>query len=115
MKCRKYELALKDYEEVLRTRPEQYLGYIGIAKVYEEQKQYKLALINYEKATKICNSVEIVQKRGICYCKNKCYEEGFKDLSFCDSLDYMSAESYLYLGKIYSKKSDVSNAVICLE
>jgi len=31
MKCRKYELALKDYEEVLRARPDQYLGYIGIA------------------------------------------------------------------------------------
>lgn len=87
--------------------------YYEIAKVYEEQQNYKKAIEYYNAYLNIQYVNDLLYDRALCYIKIGDFNLAIKDLEKYLSTT-QNALAYNYLGYLYNKTNDTTKAIDCL-
>jgi tetratricopeptide (TPR) repeat protein len=115
----KYDLALSDYNEVIKRRPDLSDGYTFRGEVYIVQNQLDLALFDFNKAIRIDpKNILAYRRRAEVYSLKKEYDKVIKDCDEVLKLDpkFMSAwfyraEAYFEKGNYQAALSDISEYI----
>lgn len=87
--------------------------YYEIAKIHEEQQNYKKAIEYYNAYLNIHYVNDLLYDRALCYIKTGDLNLAIKDLEKYLSTT-QNALAYNYLGCLYNKTNNITNAIECL-
>ena len=101
-----YELALSDYNKVIKINPKRHDIYSLRAEIYKEQKKYDLALADYNKAIDFNPVPHYYRGRGSVYYMKKQYDSAIKEYIKAIRLNNKYAAAYNSLAWLLATCSD---------
>jgi tetratricopeptide (TPR) repeat protein len=102
---------LKSYDKVIELKPEAREAYIAKARIYENRKQFELAVKEYEKyAEAFPDNSYVLTYLGKCYFENKEYEKAKAALLKAKKGVPQDSNIIYWLGISYEKLGDIKKA-----
>lgn len=106
------DLAMKDFNEALRLKPDHPETLINRSDIYRINGQYDLSIADCNKALAAKNNYSgAYMNRGIAYCIVGRYDEAFSDFGKVISQDPKNANVYCNRGNLYDMKGFIDSAI----
>ena len=110
---KKYEEALKKFEEIIRINPKYILAYFGKATIFANQGKYDEAIIELNKITQFDNLfLEAYYLLGVLYDKKQEIEKAIEMFEKVVYIDPMAVLAYYHLGNLYKYKGKINRAKV---
>lgn len=108
----KLDIAMKDFNEALRLKPDHVETLINRADVYRVNGQYDLSIADCNKAISANKNYSgAYMNRGIAYCIVGRYDEAFSDFGKVISQDPKNANVYCNRGNLFDMKGQLDSAI----
>ena len=108
----KLDLAMRDFNEALRLKPDHPETLINRSDIYRINGQYNLSIADCNKALEAKNNYSgAYMNRGIAYCIVGRYDEAFSDFGKVISQDPKNANVYCNRGNLYDIKGFIDSAI----
>ncbi len=108
----KLDIALKDFNEALRLKPDHPETLINRSDIYRINGQYDLSIADCNRALASKNNYSgAYMNRGIAYCIVGRYDEAFSDFVKVISQDPKNANVYCNRGNLYDMKGFIDSAI----
>ncbi len=107
-----YDLAIAEFNEMMKINPDEPTAYINRGAAYFKKQQMDLAIADFNKAIQLNPTFALTYRdRGIAYYYQGDFDAALADMEKAIQLDPRVAQSYLGRGRIYIKKGMIEKAV----